>query len=268
MGQDFQIIQIEIAEEELRKLPNRQRNQLVGCMHAHNEVAILNRLLLFSMNDTGEGDLHNAAQSIQMWCLLQILVGKLFETWNMLIERFLKANPEDPAVVGLEADHKASLGWLKEYFGVDHPLKENALRTVRDKTAFHYDKLNLTEAVANLAEHENILYLAQHPANSLYYVGSSVVFRTVFAMIADEATDTAGLTHDERTNRGFGITRDEVQVADLHMHKVLYGLVRNLLDNAFGKPLDAREQTRINVIGAPTPEKVGLPAFVDIGPHS
>jgi hypothetical protein len=87
-------------------------------------------------------------------------------------------------------------------------------------------------------------------------------------MIADKAGDTAGLAHSERTDRGFAIARDEVQVADLHMHKVLYGLVRNLLDNAFGKPLDAREQTRINVAGAPTPEKIGLPAFTDIGPPS
>src|SRR5262249_31612095 len=46
-----------------------------------------------------------------------------------------------------------------------------ALKIIRDKTAFHYDRLNLTEAADNLAAGENSLYLAQHPANSLYYMG-------------------------------------------------------------------------------------------------
>src|SRR6266702_3221987 len=47
-----------ISERNLRKLPNRERNQLFGCMHAHNELTALNRLLMFSMNDTTDGDLH------------------------------------------------------------------------------------------------------------------------------------------------------------------------------------------------------------------
>ena len=62
-----------------------------------------------------------------------------------------------------------------------------ALEIIRDKTAFHYDRLNLTEATDNLAAGENSLYLAQHPANSLYYMGSALVFRAIFAMIADKA---------------------------------------------------------------------------------
>jgi hypothetical protein len=62
-----------------------------------------------------------------------------------------------------------------------------ALKIIRDKTAFHYDRLNLTEAADNLAAGENSLYLAQHPANSLYYMGSALVFRAIFAMIADKA---------------------------------------------------------------------------------
>jgi hypothetical protein len=63
-----------------------------------------------------------------MWCLLQVLVGKLFETWNMLNERFLAAKPEDRALIGLTADHKVSLAWLREYFGDGSLKKNNALR--------------------------------------------------------------------------------------------------------------------------------------------
>jgi hypothetical protein len=66
-------------------------------MHAHNELTVLNRILMFSMNKTANGELHDSAQSVQMWCLLQVLAAKLVETWNMLNERFLKATPEDPS---------------------------------------------------------------------------------------------------------------------------------------------------------------------------
>src|SRR5258708_11003293 len=101
MSRDFQIIQLDIEPDAFKKLPNRLRNQFVGCMHAHNELAVLNRLLMFSLNDVGDGELHNDAHGVQMWCVLQVLIGKLFETWNMLGERFLKSNPEDAAVAQL-----------------------------------------------------------------------------------------------------------------------------------------------------------------------
>ena len=47
-----------------------------------------------------------------------------------------------------------------------------------------------------MAAGENSLYLAQHPANSLYYVGSALVFRAIFAMIADKADGAANRRQD------------------------------------------------------------------------
>ena len=72
MSKDFQVIQLAIDEEALKKANNRLRNQLVGCMHAHNELTVLNRLLMFSMNRTADGEFHDSAQTVQMWCLLQV----------------------------------------------------------------------------------------------------------------------------------------------------------------------------------------------------
>jgi hypothetical protein len=130
MARDFQLIHLTVDEVRLNKASNRLRNQFVGCMHAHNELTILNRLLMFTMNDTGDGELHNSAQSVQMWFMLQLLAAKLFETWVMLNERFLQANPPD--VVGrLEPPHIASLEWLSDYFGNGQPFKDSALKIIR-----------------------------------------------------------------------------------------------------------------------------------------
>jgi hypothetical protein len=230
MAKDFQLIHITIDEARLKGATNRLRNQFVGCMHAHNELTILNRLLMFTMNDTGGGELHDSAQSVQMWCMLQLLAAKLFETWVMLRERFLKSNPPD-VVPRLEPAHQTSLNWLIDYFGSGQPFNDSALKIIRDKTAFHYDTLNLTEAADNLAVGENSLYLAQHPANSLYYLGSALVFRTAFAMIADRADRCAIGSHEERVHNGTKIALDDAAKANWHMHAVLYGLIALLMDD-------------------------------------
>ena len=108
MAKNFQLIHLTVDEARLKSASNRVRNQFVGCMHAHNELTIFNRLLMFTMNDTGDGELHGSAQSVQMWCMLQLLAAKLFETWVMLNERFSQSNPPD-VVPRLEPSHRASL---------------------------------------------------------------------------------------------------------------------------------------------------------------
>ena len=109
----------------------------------------------------------------------------------------------------LEPAHQASLRWLTDYFGKRQPFKDSSLKIIRDKTAFHYDRLNLAEAADNLAAGENSLYLAQHPANSLYYMGSALVFRAAFAMIADMAEAAANDSHEERVLKGTKIALDD-----------------------------------------------------------
>lgn len=262
MTRNFQIIQLQINEAALKALPNRQRNQLVACMHAHNELAVMNRLLMFSCNDVAFGELHDHAQGVQMWCIMQVLTGKLFETWNVLYERFLKSTPADPAIVALSDDHKQNLAWLQQYFSP----KDTALRIIRDKSAFHYDKqLNLDEAVADLSEVERRVYLAQHPANGLYYLGSSLIFRTVFAMVADKAGDTSAMSQIERMQRGVTIALADVQEVNVHLHAVLYGLISGALGKPEGAPLAEMHQLRIPVVDAPLPGSVALPMFLDIG---
>jgi hypothetical protein len=265
MSGDLEIIQLDIEPKAFKQLPNRLRNQFVGCMHAHNELAVLNRLLMFSLNDVGDGELHNDAHGVQMWCVLQVLIGKLFETWNMLGKRFLKSNPEDAAITGLSAEHKKSLAWLQDYFGLPDRLKETPLRTIRDKTAFHYDKLKLDQAVDDLAPPECRVYLAQHPVNTVYYAGSALVFRTVFAAIADKASDTSSRTSGERMKEGVDITLDHVNKVNLHLHNLLYGLIKHLLGWPFGETAENTQQIRIRVLNAPKPTLVGLPMFIEIG---
>jgi hypothetical protein len=60
--------------------------------------------------------MHNHAQGLQMWTVMQLLTGKLCETWKMLYVRFLKSNPVDPAIAALNDAHKQDFAWLRNYF--------------------------------------------------------------------------------------------------------------------------------------------------------
>lgn len=199
-----------------------------------------------------------------MWTVMQLLTGKLFEAWNMLVERFLQSNPEDSAIVALSDAHKKDLDWLKDYFGTI-PLKNRTLRTIRDRTGFHYDKLNLDQATSALTEQEGVIYVAEHPANACYYLGSSLIFTAAFAAIADKRVDTSAMNQSERMAAGVEIALADLNEVNLRMHNILYDLIEHRLTQAAGGSFDNLDRLDIPVVGAPRPSAFALPMFLDVG---
>lgn len=197
-----------------------------------------------------------------MWCLLQLLTGKLFETWQLVMERVLAVSPDDLLVGALSSEHQPSLAWLRNYFG-DKQAKPGPLKTVRDKTAFHYAGLNLAQPLKNLAADENRVYLAQHPANSLYYLGSAVVFRSIFAEIATAFVPQAAAAQEDRVKEGMDIVMADLNAANLQMHQVLYGFIKHLLEQALGDGL-VKPPEVINLEGIPRPDQIALPAWIQV----
>jgi hypothetical protein len=53
--------------------------------------------------------------------------------------------------------------------------------------------------------------------------------------------------------------------ANFHMHRLLYGLIRLLMDDLLGAPPKDERQVRIDVLDAPPPSRIGIPAFIDVG---
>ena len=66
-------------------------------------------------------------------------------------------------------------------------------------------------------------------------------------------------------HRGAQVALDDANEANRHMHAVLYGLIKLLMNDVLGQPAEQEQQVRINVLDAPAPELVGIPAFIDIG---
>ncbi len=252
MTQPIEIRSYALDDELLRTMDNRKRNQLLGCMHAHNELSFLNRMLVFSQNPVTEGELHDHAQLSQQWCLLQLLTGKVYETWIMLAERFsLSENSpkQDAVVTTLDAEHRVILLWLLEYFS-PKGLNKKPIVMLRNNTAFHYGGLDMGRAVKNLTPEEKTFHIARHPVNTLYWVGSAVVFGTIFAEIAVKASPADTGTYAERVQDGFDLLQNDLNLANFHLPVVLYGLIKGLLEDVLGQPLGAGVATTIEGLQA------------------
>jgi hypothetical protein len=96
-------------------------------------------------------------------------------------------------------------------------------------------------------------------------MGSVLVFRATFAMIADKADGATNDSHGVRVHKGTKLALDDANKANWHMHAVIYGLINLLMDDVLGRPVENEQQVRIKVLDAPAPEHVGIPAFIDIG---
>ena len=159
------------------------------------------------------------------------------------------------------------LVWLRSYFG-EKNLKNSALKIIRDKTAFHYDGCERAGPgnQSSCRAQENTVHLADHPANTLYYLGSAVGFRAIFTLIADRATPAAGRSFDERMSAGIDIVMEDVKTANWHIHLVLYGLTKAMMEEAFGGPL--AEPPEITTIpNAPAPRHHWTSALGRNGGH-
>ena len=241
-----------LDDELLRTMDHRKRNQLLGCMHAHNELTFLNRMLVFSQTPVTDGALHDQAQSSQMWCLLQLLAGKLYETWKMLAKRFSvseKAGKQDAVVTALDAQQREGLIWLREYFS-GKGANDKPIVMLRNNTAFHYGGLDMGQAVKNLAAEEKTFHIADHPVNTLYWIGSAVVFGTIFAEIALKANPADTRSHVELVQVGLDLLLRDVNQANFYLPQLLFGLIKGLLEDALGQPLGAGDVTTIEGLQA------------------
>jgi hypothetical protein len=124
---------------------------------------------------------------------------------------------------------------------------------IRDKTAFHYDKLNLAEAVSYLAPStECRVYLARIRRTPLL---CGVSLRLHDHLRRHHRQDERHRWHDGRG--------EDAQGVNVHLLKVLYGLIKHLLEPAIEKSA-AASRTLIPVDAAKL-TSVDLPLFVDVG---
>ena len=153
----------------LDKAPEQERTLHLMAGHLANDLNIIAKLLIMSMNPvSGEPVLTHAQTAITMQMIRQ-LAGRLHEGWAVIQELY---SPLDGSYAAALSD-EAKLGRkkLKKYFG-----RANLVNSIRNKSAFHSDPDLLRNGYALLPKDEILEdYFSENYRGHCLFYGAEIV---------------------------------------------------------------------------------------------
>ncbi|MEO3715925.1 hypothetical protein [Roseateles flavus] len=224
--------QICLPAEAFLKIPDAERALLVALGHALNEFNIFNRLLIASSHFDDEPVQVAYAQSIQMYSITRVLVGKILEAWNAIDVGFFRSKLSKKYVSRLNDDQAQSLDRLKKYFS-----KRNAIADIRNGLAFHFSIESAgTAPKEEMNEHDLSLYIGESRGNCLYPF-SETIFNTELMRITNCAT----------MREAFAKVIDEVNAVDKPLHEFAEGVMALILEDYIGGAVLKQFSTTVEI---------------------
>jgi hypothetical protein len=185
-GSAVEIYRVPISKAELRSIPVTERNLLLLASHAVNQLSILQKLLVFSLNYKGASKIEDTLSAAQSQTILRFLFGALAETWEML------KRPTNQKLIGqdygdlIEPDGRAAYEALKKHFG-----ESNLLHRLRNTIAYHHPSFHELEAAfEDVPEDEDWAWYPSDTINNSFYLASDYVISAGILRATGE-TDTA-----------------------------------------------------------------------------
>jgi len=170
----MELYKVSVDKEEFKSLPQKEVLFFVQAGAALNEINILNKLLIIS-NRTVNGAIETKAQNSQTLFILSILTGKLWECWRFLQKAFFQSKIAKDYDQLLPEVAKKHLAELKTYFG-----RENLIKNVRHKLAFHYDTEKIGNQMNEILEEEiPEFYLSEGQGNSFFYISDMIRMKII-----------------------------------------------------------------------------------------
>ena len=137
-----EIYQLTLTKKSLAAMPPAERRLLLLLGHATNEISVLQKLILVSGQFGTPHKFVDHVQSGQTLILMRVLIGKLYEAWELFKTRFQadqQIRTRDQPKFNAEA--LAALADLNKHFSTHSPL-----RLIRNRFSFHYkDEGDLVE---------------------------------------------------------------------------------------------------------------------------
>ncbi|HTT07406.1 MAG TPA: hypothetical protein VMH34_01240 [Gammaproteobacteria bacterium] len=156
---------------KLRQIPEKERALFVLLGHVVNEVNVLNKTFYLCTQFQDEPKWRSHAHTSQALVFARLLIGKLYEGWNLLRKGYFESQISKIYDEKLHPEASKAPDDLKKYFG-----RENLIETIRNNFSFHY---SLPDALIGLGqaitEEELLIYLAENNGNTLYYFSEIVI---------------------------------------------------------------------------------------------
>jgi len=169
----MKLLKINILKSKLDTTPEIERVFFIQLMHFLNELDILQKCVIVSSNKLKSlKTIEKRGQISQAHFFIRTLVGKLYEGWKMIKEDFLNTQLSEKYENLLSQKGKESLSELIGRF----KDRNNIIRLIRNKFAFHYDKEKIKEEIDKIPQEELLeMYISKHPVNCLYSISDTIV---------------------------------------------------------------------------------------------
>ncbi len=164
----IEIFRVPLSKDQLRAVPVDDRNLLLLASHAINQITVLRRVLIFSLNYESKIELENTLSAAQSQTILRFLFGALAESWEMI------KRPVNQRLIGRDYDGAiepaglALYAKLKKHFG-----ETNLLHKLRNSVAFHHpDCAELAPAFEDVPEDEDWAWCPSETIDNSFYLAS------------------------------------------------------------------------------------------------
>ena len=249
-GSQIEIFRLPISKSQLESVPSDERSLLLLSSYAINQINVLRRLLIFSMNFESNVDVEYILSGAQTQMILRFLVGSMAETWEMirrpdnqrLIGKTLSAQIEVP---GQEAHQR-----LKDFFGTN-----NVLHRLRNSVAYHFPNSTELDAAFREVPHDEdwAWYVSHSVTNGYYYLSDLVISSHILEVMGERDPEKA-----------FGTFMSQLVPAAEDLLDFLAYVLRALVARHFGaEMLSPKPGTGIIVTGVPNMEEVSIPFLTD-----
>src|SRR5438132_67566 len=128
-----EIYRVSVSKKQLRAIPTAERNLLLLASHAVNQMIVLRKLLIFSLNYDSPSAIENVLSAGQSQIILRFLFGALAEAWEMV------KRPINQKLIGkeyfaeIDVEGRKIYEALKKHFG-----ESNLLHRLRNTLVYHY----------------------------------------------------------------------------------------------------------------------------------
>ena len=163
---------LSFTKADLTGLSAVEQKLFVIAGHVSNDIGVLQKLLVWSMNSSPVSNIAKDGTSTQNLIIVKLLAGKLNEAWRVM-QRVYFGGPSQSYYTQLPEDAQAAQKTLRSYFG-----KTNAITEVRNNFAFHYSEDEIPDVLADLPDEMDFrFFLGEKVGNSLYHYAEEPMFR-------------------------------------------------------------------------------------------
>lgn len=165
---------ITITPAEFKTAPEDERVFYLKLGSITNEVNMLNKLAMFSLNNPTEELVVNRASSAMAMLQLRLLAGRLYEAREVITTGYkpLKLKYRK----GMKSGGTLAYGMFNGYFDD----KNNLIKAMRHKLAFHTDPSAFAKGISLIEDDDELTdYMCTNRGNSLFWSGELAIVTTL-----------------------------------------------------------------------------------------